>query len=64
MDNKKVLVTAEMVVKELKFRTLLSGDKQATLTLETSYDDQEVTEQLKTLADKKFVMVVVMEGNQ
>jgi len=64
MDNKKVLVTAEMVVKELKFRTLVSGDKQATLTLETSYDDQEVTEQLKTLADKKFVMVVVMEGNQ
>lgn len=61
MNNSKVLVTAEMLIKELKFRTLESQDKQATITLQTIFDDQEVIEQLKTLADKKNVYIVITE---
>lgn len=64
MDKEiKPLVQADMVKKELKFRTLASGDTQATLTLEAVFDDQEVLNQMKELATKKYVYVVIVESN-
>jgi hypothetical protein len=63
-DELKPIVTAEMLMKELKFVQLESGDTQATLKLQAVYDDQEVHKQLKELADKKFIVVVIMENNK
>ncbi len=50
-----------MRVKDLKFRTLVSGDKNCYLTLELLYDDKEAISQLKELAGEDVVNVVIYE---
>lgn len=56
-----IIVETQMVVKDLKFRTLASYDKQVLLTLELAYDDREAIDQLKELASKDIVNVVISE---
>lgn len=56
-----IIVETQMIVKDLKFKTLVSGDKQAQVLLELAYDDRNAIRQLKELADKEIVKVTIHE---
>lgn len=57
----KIIVETQMVVKDLSFKTLVSGDKKAEIKLELLFDDRKAIKQLRNLADKDVVNVVISE---
>ena len=56
------IVETQMRVKDLKFKTLASGDKSCYLVLEMLWDDPKAIIQLKELAGEDVVNVQIYEN--